>query len=100
MSVREGKEDPRLTRKRESRRPEEETLNAPQGGVGSRPVRDQTGRCNDFYKHVSHDYTDPAKVIHYRAEGTSEFTGPVYIPQHAPYGILYRGLQDRARCSM
>jgi molecular chaperone HtpG len=45
---------------------------------------------NDFYKHVSHDYTDPAKVIHYRAEGTSEFTALLYIPQHAPYGILYR----------
>jgi molecular chaperone HtpG len=45
---------------------------------------------HDFYKHVSHDYSDPAKVIHYRAEGTSEFTALLYIPQHAPYGILYR----------
>jgi molecular chaperone HtpG len=45
---------------------------------------------NDFYKHISHDFADPAKVIHYRAEGTSEFTALLYIPSKAPYGILYR----------
>ena len=45
---------------------------------------------NAFYRHVSHDMSDPAKVIHYRAEGTSEFTALLYIPATAPYGILYR----------
>ncbi|HEX9112885.1 MAG TPA: molecular chaperone HtpG [Nitrospirota bacterium] len=45
---------------------------------------------NDFYKHISHDFADPAKVIHYRAEGTSEFTALLYVPSKAPYGILYR----------
>jgi molecular chaperone HtpG len=29
-------------------------------------------------------------VIHYRAEGTSEFSALLYIPAHAPVNILYR----------
>jgi molecular chaperone HtpG len=45
---------------------------------------------NEFYKHISHDFTPPAKVIHYKAEGTSEFTALLYIPSHAPVNILYK----------
>ncbi|MGO9611502.1 MAG: molecular chaperone HtpG [Dissulfurispiraceae bacterium] len=45
---------------------------------------------NEFYKHVSHDFTDPAKVIHYKAEGTSEFTALLYIPSRVPVGIFYK----------
>jgi molecular chaperone HtpG len=45
---------------------------------------------NEFYKHISHDFTPPAKVIHFKAEGTSEFTALLYIPSHAPVNILYK----------
>jgi molecular chaperone HtpG len=45
---------------------------------------------NEFYKHISHDFTKPSKVIHYKAEGTSEFTALLYIPSKAPFNILYR----------
>lgn len=45
---------------------------------------------NEFYKHISHDFTDPASVIHYKAEGTSEFTALVYIPSKSPLDILYK----------
>ncbi len=45
---------------------------------------------NEFYKHISHDFTPPAKVIHYKAEGTSEFTALLYIPARAPINILYK----------
>ena len=44
----------------------------------------------EFYKHMSHDFTPPAKVIHYKAEGTSEFTALLYIPSRAPVNILYK----------
>jgi molecular chaperone HtpG len=43
----------------------------------------------EFYKHVSHDYTAPAETIHYRAEGTQEFTVLLYIPKVAPMNIYY-----------
>jgi len=45
---------------------------------------------NQFYKHVSHDFSDPAKVIHYRAEGTSEFSALLYLPSHAPMDLFYK----------
>ena len=45
---------------------------------------------NEFYKHISHDIFEPAKVIHYKAEGTSEFSALLYIPSKAPFNILYK----------
>jgi molecular chaperone HtpG len=43
-----------------------------------------------FYKHVSHDSEGPAKIIHYKAEGTSEFTALLYVPSHQPFNIHYK----------
>jgi molecular chaperone HtpG len=45
---------------------------------------------NEFYKHVSHDFTDPAKVIHYKAEGTTEFSVLLYLPAQRPFDIFYK----------
>ncbi len=45
---------------------------------------------NEFYKHVSHDFTNPAKVIHYRAEGTTEFSALLYLPAKRPHDIFYQ----------
>jgi molecular chaperone HtpG len=42
---------------------------------------------NEFYKHVSHDFTNPARVIHYRAEGTTEFSALLYLPSARPFDI-------------
>lgn len=44
----------------------------------------------EFYKHVSHDFSDPSKIIHYRAEGTSEFTALLFVPSKVPYGIFFK----------
>jgi len=44
----------------------------------------------EFYKHIAHDFTDPAKVIHYKAEGTTEFTALLYIPSRVPFDIFYK----------
>ena len=45
---------------------------------------------NQFYKHISHDTEDPLTVIHYKAEGTSEFTGLLYIPSKPPFDIFWK----------
>ena len=45
---------------------------------------------NEFYHHISHDFTDPSKIIHYKAEGTSEFISLLYIPSKAPLDIFYK----------
>lgn len=69
---------------------EEETLNSMKAiWLKNRPDISET-EYNEFYKHVSHDFSDPAKVIHYRAEGKSEFTSLLYIPSLRPPDILYK----------
>jgi molecular chaperone HtpG len=45
---------------------------------------------NEFYKHISHDFSDPANVVHFRAEGTSEFTALLYIPSRMPFDIYFK----------
>jgi len=69
---------------------EEETLNSRKAIW----LKDKSGitpeEYNEFYKHVSHDFSDPAKVIHFRAEGTSEFTALLYIPSSVPFDIFYK----------
>ncbi|MFO0753677.1 MAG: molecular chaperone HtpG [Thermodesulfovibrionales bacterium] len=45
---------------------------------------------HEFYRHIAHDYSDPLRVIHFKAEGTSEFSALLYIPSHAPFNLLYK----------
>ena len=69
---------------------EEETLNS-RKAIWLKNKSDITdAEYNEFYKHVSHDFTDPAKVIHYKAEGASEFTSLLYIPSMKPVDINYK----------
>ncbi len=48
----------------------------------------------EFYKHVSHDYTDPLTWSHNRVEGKLDYTSLLYIPSKAPMDLYYR---DSAR---
>ncbi|MBI5664103.1 MAG: molecular chaperone HtpG, partial [Nitrospirae bacterium] len=69
---------------------EEETLNS-RKAIWLKDKADISGEeYNEFYKHVSHDFTDPAKVIHYKAEGTSEFVALLYVPSNMPFDIYYK----------
>jgi molecular chaperone HtpG len=51
----------------------------------------------EFYHHLSHDFHDPAKTIHYKAEGTIEFKALLFIPAKRPFDLMFadhrRGLQ-------
>ena len=40
---------------------------------------------NEFYKSKFYDYTDPARVITSRTEGTATYNALLFIPSHAPY---------------
>ncbi len=48
----------------------------------------------EFYKHVSHDWTDPLEVIRMQAEGTFEYQALLFIPSRAPLDLYMR---DRKR---
>ena len=44
----------------------------------------------EFYKHISHDYSDPLEKIHFNAEGVTEFNALLYIPSQAPFDMFMR----------
>jgi len=44
---------------------------------------------NEFYKHISNDWTEPLKVLPLKAEGTFEYETLLFIPSKAPYDLFY-----------
>lgn len=44
----------------------------------------------EFYKHISHDYTDALLWSHNRVEGKQEYTNLLYIPSKAPWDLWNR----------
>ena len=46
----------------------------------------------EFYKHVSHDFEDPAAWSHNKVEGKLEYTSLLYIPKRAPFDLWNREL--------
>jgi molecular chaperone HtpG len=45
---------------------------------------------NEFYKHISHDWTDPLEIIHMKGEGTFEYEALLFVPSHAPFDLFQR----------
>jgi molecular chaperone HtpG len=45
---------------------------------------------HEFYKHLSHDWTDPLEIVHMKAEGTFEYEALLFIPSHAPLDLFTR----------
>jgi molecular chaperone HtpG len=52
---------------------------------------------NDFYKHLSSDWTDPLTILPLKAEGTVEYEVLLFIPSHAPYDLFYHGSEAGLR---
>jgi molecular chaperone HtpG len=66
---------------------EEETLNSQKAiWLRNKDEIKETEYC-EFYKHISHDFNDPLETIHYKAEGTVEFTALLFIPKKKPFNI-------------
>lgn len=68
----------------------EETLNSRKAIWLKDKAEISSEEYNEFYKHISHDFSDPARIIHYRAEGTTEFSALLYLPSKRPYDIFYQ----------
>lgn len=45
---------------------------------------------NEFYKHVSHDWTPPLEIIRAKIEGTLEYQMLLFIPSRAPFDLYMR----------
>lgn len=56
-----------------------------------RPRTDVTDdEYREFYKHLSHDFSDPLRWSHNRVEGKREYTSLLYIPAAAPFDLWNR----------
>ncbi|MDP4534957.1 molecular chaperone HtpG [Alkalimonas collagenimarina] len=47
----------------------------------------------EFYKHISHDWTEPMSWSHNKVEGTNNYTSLLYIPKKAPFDLWNRDAQ-------
>lgn len=44
----------------------------------------------EFYKHISHDFSEPLSWSHNRVEGNLDYTSLLYIPARAPFDLYNR----------
>ena len=42
----------------------------------------------DFYQHVTKNFDDPMVVLHFKAEGSLEYSGLLFVPTKAPYDLF------------
>lgn len=43
---------------------------------------------NEFYHHISRNFDTPWMKLHFKAEGSIEYTGLLFIPSEAPYDLF------------
>ncbi|MBA3393417.1 MAG: molecular chaperone HtpG [Deltaproteobacteria bacterium] len=75
----------------------DKTLNSMKA-IWDRPKSEVTeDEYKEFYRHISHDWTDPLRTIPVRMEGTLEAYALLYVPAKAPFDLfspeMKRGLQ-------
>ncbi len=57
--------------------------------IWTRPRTEVTeDEYKEFYKHISHDWSEPLKSWSYRAEGRSEYQSLLFIPSQAPFDLF------------
>jgi molecular chaperone HtpG len=65
----------------------DETLNSVKA-LWSRPKDEITAEeYQEFYQHLSHDWTEPLETIHMKGEGTFEYDALLFIPARAPLDL-------------
>jgi molecular chaperone HtpG len=75
----------------------DDTLNS-QKAIWDRPKSEVTeDEYKQFYRHITHDWTDPLRTIPLKMEGTLEAYALLYVPAKAPFDLysaeMKRGLQ-------
>jgi molecular chaperone HtpG len=57
--------------------------------IWTRPRTEVTeDEYKEFYKHISHDWSEPLKSWSHRAEGRSEYQSLLFIPSQAPFDLF------------
>ena len=56
--------------------------------LNPREVKEE--QYKEFYKHLTHDYSDPLAWAHNRVEGDLEYTSLLFLPSEAPWDLYSR----------
>ena len=68
----------------------DETLNSMKA-LWARPRSEVSDdEYHQFYRHISHDWSDPLEIINMRAEGTFEYEALLFLPSRAPHDLFQR----------
>lgn len=70
--------------------PKDETINSRKAIWKKSPAEITEDEYHAFYRHISHASDNPAKVVHYSAEGATEFRALLFIPSQPPYDLYMR----------
>ncbi len=58
--------------------------------IWKRPAKEiKDEEYKEFYHHLCHDWDEPLDWLHYKAEGSNEFSALLYIPKHPPMDLFY-----------
>ena len=70
--------------------PEDETINSATA-LWTRNKSEVTDEeYQEFYKHISHDFSDSLAWVHNSVEGNLEYTSLLFVPERAPYDLWNR----------
>ena len=66
----------------------EETLNSMKA-IWTKDKKDVSEEeHSEFYRHISHDWNPPLANLHFKLEGTTEYSALLYIPSKAPFDLF------------
>lgn len=66
--------------------------------IWSRPPAEVTQEeYTDFYKQISHDWSEPLETIHTRGEGLVEYQAVLFIPSKGATDLYYSGFKPNLR---
>ncbi len=66
----------------------EETVNTGSALWTKNKAEISEDQYNEFYHHISRNFDTPWMRLHFKAEGSIEYTGLLFIPSEAPYDLF------------
>src|SRR5882672_2538990 len=76
---------------------EDKTLNSMKPLWSRAQIKVADNDYADFYRRISHDWTEPFKTIPLKAEGKIEYQALLFIPSKAPHDLFYHGSESGLR---
>lgn len=74
----------------EAKEPEDEVINTATALWTRSRSEINDDEYKEFYKHISHDFSEPLSWSHNRVEGNLDYTSLLYLPARAPYDLYNR----------